>query len=200
MKQVLSLSLRTFKEIIRDPLSIVFGLGFPIVLIIIMSLIQMNIPVELFLPSRLVPGMVIFGESFFTLFAAMIVAKDRETAFLERLYTTPLKGWQFILGYILPILPLALIQSLLCYLCGLCFKLEPTIGILYGILWSVPISIFFISLGILFGSILSLKAVGGICGALITNLTSFLSGLFFDLTLVGKDSKYLLNVYHLYML
>ena len=186
MKQVLSLSLRTFKEIIRDPLSFIFGLGFPIVLIIIMSLIQMNIPVDLFLPERLVPGMTIFGHAFLTLFASMLVAKDRETAFLERLYTTPLKGWQFILGYILPLLPLALAQSLACYLCGLCFKLEPTIGILYGVLGGVPISIFFIALGILFGSILSLKAVGGICGALVTNLTSLLSGLFFDVTLVGK--------------
>ena len=186
MNKVYALALRTLKEIIRDPLTIVFGLGLPVILIIFLSAIQMNVPVEIFMPGELVPGMVVFGQSFFTLFAAMIVSKDRETAFLERLYTTPLKSIHFILGYMLPILPLALIQALACYLTGLCFKLEPTIGILYGALGSLPISIFFISIGLLFGSILNAKAVGGICGALMTNLTAFLSGIWFDLELVGE--------------
>ena len=47
----------------------------------------------------------------------------------------------------------------------------------------------FIALGLLCGSILTDKQVGGICGALLTNLSAWLSGTWFDLELVGGVFK-----------
>ena len=44
-------------------------------------------------------------------------------------------------------------------------------------------------LGLLCGSILTDKQVGGICGALLTNLSAWLSGVWFDLELVGGVFK-----------
>ena len=44
-------------------------------------------------------------------------------------------------------------------------------------------------MGLLCGSILNVKQVGGICGALLTNLTAWLSGVWFDLELVGGAFK-----------
>ena len=99
---------RCAKEILRDPINLGFGLGFPIILIYLMSAIQANIPVNLFEIDNLTPGMTIFGLSFMTLFSATLIAKDRESAFLQRLYTSPLTAVDFILGYMLPILPIAL--------------------------------------------------------------------------------------------
>ena len=46
-------------------------------------------------------------------------------------------------------------------------------------------AVFNIALGLLFGSILGVKQVGGVCGALLTNLSAWLSGVWFDLSLVG---------------
>ena len=190
---------RNFKEILRDPLTLLFGLGFPGVLIVLLSVIQANIPVSLFEIQHLVPGMTVFGLSFMTLFSASLITKDRESAFLTRLYATPMKGMDFILGYTLPQIPIALAQSVFCYLVGFLFGLKLTINILWAVLMILPAAVLFIGLGLLFGSILTQKQVGGICGTVLTNLTAWLSGIWFDLDLVGgafKKIAQLLPFYH----
>lgn len=191
--KLFTFSKRTAKEILRDPLNLGFGLGFPIILLLLLSAIQANIPVSLFEIKNLTPGITIFGLSFMTLFAATLLAKDRESALLQRLYTTPLTAVDFILGYMLPILPIAVGQSFVCYITGILLGLPVTITIVYAILFMLPISLFFIALGLLFGSILGTKQVGGICGALLTNLTAWLSGVWFDLHLVGGAFEKIAN-------
>ncbi len=186
MKRVWTFSVRTMKEIVRDPLNLAFGLGFPVTLLLLLSAIQASVPVSVFEIDALTPGITVFGLSFMTLFTANLVAKDRESAFLERLYTTPLTASDFILGYILPVLPVALAQSGICYLVALCLGLTPSANILLALLGILPLSLLFVGLGVLFGSILSVKAVGGICGALLTNLSAWFSGIWFDFELVGK--------------
>lgn len=187
--RMLTFANRNTKEIVRDPLNLGFGLGFPLVLIFLLSAIQANIPVKLFEIQHLTPGITIFGLSFITLFSATLISKDRTTSLLQRLYTTPLKPVDFILGYTLPIIPIAVAQSVICYAAALILGLEITVNILYAILFIIPISTLFISLGLLFGSMLNDKQVGGICGALLTNLTAWLSGVWFDLELVGGTFK-----------
>jgi ABC-2 type transport system permease protein len=135
--------------------------------------------------DTLTPGITIFGLSFMTLFSATLIAKDRESAFLQRLYTTPLRGLDFILGYMLPILPIALGQAVICYLVAIPLGLTVSINIVYAIIGVIPMAIFNIALGLLCGSVLGVKQVGGICGALLTNLSAWLSGVWFDLKLVG---------------
>ncbi len=180
---------RNAKEIIRDPLTVCFGLGFPLVLILLLSAIQANIPVDLFRIESLAPGITVFGLAFMTLFSATLIAKDRGSALLQRLYTTPMTPLDFILGYTLPIIPFALAQSVICYAVATVLGLDITVNILLAILFILPISVLFIALGLLFGSILTDKQVGGICGALLTNLTAWLSGIWFDLELVGGIFK-----------
>ena len=183
--RMLTFAGRNTKEILRDPLNLGFGLGFPIVLILLLSAIQANIPVELFEIAHLTPGIAVFGLSFMTLFSATLISKDRGSSFLQRLYTTPLTPVDFILGYTLPIIPVALAQSVVCYIVAIILGLEITVNILYAVIFIIPISVLYIALGLLFGSILNDKQVGGICGALLTNLSAWLSGTWFDLELVG---------------
>ncbi len=186
-------SARCAKEILRDPLNLLFGLGFPLVLLLLLSAIQANIPVSLFEIDTLTPGVSVFGLSFMTLFAATLVAKDRESAFLQRLYTTPLTGVEFILGYMLPILPIALGQTIICYLAAIPLGLAPSVNILYAVIGMIPMAVFHIGLGVLCGSVLGVKQVGGLCGALLTNLSAWLSGVWFDLELVGGAFEKLAN-------
>ncbi len=194
MQKTWVLSKRNTKEILRDPLTLVFGLGFPLVLLYLLSAIQANIPVDLFRLPRLTPGITVFGLSFMTLFSGMLLARDRESALLVRLYTAPLSSLQFILSYLLPLLPLSILQAAVTYLAALPIGLRPTWGILLSLLGILPVALFFISVGLLFGSLLDVKAVGGLCGALMTNLTAFLSGVWFDLTLVGGWFEAVANV------
>lgn len=190
---------RNAKEILRDPLTVLFGLGFPLVLILLLSAIQANVPVPLFEIEHLAPGIAVFGLSFMTLFSATLIARDRGSSLLQRLYTTPLAPLDFILGYTLPVVPFAVAQSIVCYAVAVLLGIEVTVNILFAVLFILPISVLFIALGLLFGSILNDKQVGGICGALLTNLSAWLSGTWFDLDLVGgafREIAYLLPFVH----
>ena len=197
--KMLTFSNRNAKEILRDPLNLIFGLGFPIILILLLTAIQTNIPVTLFEIAHLTPGIAVFGLSFMTLFSATLIAKDRGSSLLQRLYTTPLSSKDFIIGYILPILPICIAQTLICYVVAIFLGLEVTVNILLSVIATLPIALFFISMGLLCGSIFTDKQVGGICGALLTNLSAWLSGTWFDLELVGgafKNIAYALPFVH----
>jgi len=183
--RTLTFAKRNLLEIVRDPLNLCFLFGFPIVLLLLLSAIQANIPVSLFEIRHLSPGIAVFGLSFITLFSATVIAKDRKSSLMQRLYTTPMTPADFILGYTLPLLPVALTEGIVCYLFAILLGLELGAGLLLAIVMLLPVSLFYIAIGLLCGSIFNDKQVGGICGALLTNLSAWLSGIWFDLELVG---------------
>ena len=158
-------------------------------MILLLSAIQANIPVALFEIQHLTPGITVFGLAFMTLFSATIIAKDRSSSLLQRLYATPLTPMDYILGYTLPIIPISIVQCVICYIAAILLGLNITVNILYAVVFIIPVSILYIALGLLCGSVLTDKQVGGICGALLTNLSAWLSGIWFDLDLVGGAFK-----------
>ena len=187
--RMLTFAKRNALEILRDPLNLFFGLGFPVVLILLLSIIQANIPVSLFEIDHLTPGVTVFGLSFITMFSSVIIAKDRGSALLQRLYTTPLTPLDFILGYTLPMLPISLAQSMVCYAVALLLGLAPSVNILYALAMIIPVALLYIAMGLLFCSILTDKQAGAVCGSILTNLSAWLSGIWFDLELVGGVFK-----------
>ena len=180
---------RNTKEILRDPLTLIFGLGFPLVLLVLLSAINAGIPKEannaMFTIQNLAPGISVFGLSFLALFSSMLISKDRTTSFVLRLFTSPIKPADFILGYTLPMLPMALVQSAICYAAALFYGLPLSADLLLATVVNLPIAVVFIALGLLFGSLLNEKAVGGVCGALLTNLSAWFSNIWFDTSMVG---------------
>lgn len=191
--KLLTFARRNAKEILRDPLTLFFGLGFPLVLMLLLWIIQQNIPVSLFALEHLSPGITVFGLSFVSLFSATMIARDRGSSLLRRLYTTPMTSADFILGYTLPMVPMALGQGIICYLAAMLLGLAPQMGIVYAIVFLLPVSLLYIALGLLCGSLLNDKQVGGICGALLTNLSAWLSGIWFDLKMVGGAFESIAN-------
>ena len=132
---------RNGKEMVRDPLTLAFGLGFPLVLLLLLSAIQANIPVSMFEIAHLTPGITVFGLAFMSLFSATLISKDRSSSLMQRLYTTPLTARDFILGYTLPILPIAVAQSVVCYVAAICLGLTASVNILWAILGIIPVSV-----------------------------------------------------------
>lgn len=190
---------RNRKEILRDPLNLAFGIGFPVVLLVLLSAIQANVPVELFEIRMLAPGIAVFGLSFISLFSGTLISKDRGSAYLTRLFTSPLSATDFIVGYTLPLLPMAIVQIIVCFLVSALLGLALDFNVLVGFLVLLPTTALFIAIGLLAGSLFNDKQVGAICGALLTNLSAWLSGTWFDLNLVGgafKTVAYLLPFVH----
>ena len=197
--RLLTFAKRNLKEIVCDPLNLSFLFGFPVVLLLLLSAIQANIPVSMFEVQHLSPGIVVFGLAFMTLFSATLIAKDRQSSFMHRLYTTPMTSLDFILGYTLPLIPIAFAEGIVTYIFAVILGLEVSVNILLSILFIIPVALLYIGLGLLCGSIFNDKQVGGICGALLTNLSAWLSGIWFDLDLVGgafKKIAYLLPFVH----
>lgn len=180
---------RNAKEMMRDPLNLAFGIGFPLVLLFLLSAIQSNIPVSLFEVDQLTPGIAVFGLSFISLFSGTLISKDRSTSFLMRLFTSPLLASDFILGYALPLLPMAVAQSVICFIAAFALGLTISVNLLVALVVLIPTAILFIAIGLLAGTVFNDKQVGGICGALLTNLSAWLSGTWFDLNLVGGTFK-----------
>lgn len=182
--RMMTFSDRNFKEMVRDPLTLFFGALFPLALLGLLYAIGRNVPTQLFPIAELAPGIAVFGQSFLTLFSAMLISRDRGTALTQRLMASPMTGADFILGYALPLVPLAVVQAVLCLLCGGLMGLSLAHLPLMLLVLLVS-ALLYIAMGLLFGSILNEKQVGGICGALLTNLSAWVSGIWFDVKLVG---------------
>ena len=189
MKRMLFFARRNALEILRDPISVFFGVLFPVLLLAVLSLINSAIPKQanmtLYEIENLAPGIASFGQCFLALFSSMLVSKDRCSSFMMRLRTSPLRSWEYIAGYCLPMLPMALAQSLVWMVAAMPMGLTPSVNIITMSIGLLPTACLFIALGLLLGTILSEKAVGGICGALLTNLSGWLSGTWFSVEMIG---------------
>lgn len=197
--RALAFARRNTKELFRDPLTLFFGLGFPLVLLVLMTVIQNNVPVEIFRLETLAPGIALFGLTFLALFSGLLLARDRTSAFLARLVASPMTAADFLLGYLLPLLPMAVGQSAICMAAAVILGLPLSWNLPAVVLSLIPSALLFIALGLLCGTLFNDRQVGGMCGALLTNVTAWLAGIWFDLSLLGggfKTFAYLLPFAH----
>lgn len=197
--RILAFAKRNTKELIRDPLTLFFGLGFPLVLLVLMNVIQRNVPVEIFRLETLAPGIALFGLTFMALFSGLLLARDRTSAFLARLTAAPMTAADFLLGYMLPMLPMAVGQTAICLGAAVALGLPLSWNLIVVVLSLIPSALLFIALGLLCGVLFNDKQVGGMCGAILTNVTAWLAGIWFDLSLLGKGFRtfaYLLPFAH----
>ncbi|MBQ9940418.1 MAG: ABC transporter permease [Clostridia bacterium] len=181
--RTLNFAKRNFKEISRDPLSLIFAVILPLFLLFIFQ--QFDIPNESYKLENFTPGIVIFGFSFITMFTAMLISKDRTTSLLIRLGVSPMRPMEYILGYMLSIVPVILVQNILFFILAIILGLEFSINIIFSIGLSVVIAILFIAAGIIIGSISSEKASSGISSILV-QLVCFTSGMYFPREILGK--------------
>lgn len=190
MHRTLTFSGRNLKELLRDPMSWIFGVALPLAILLIMQIILASIDgealasVPMFAVDRFVCGVVVFGYAFFSMFTAMLLSKDRSSAFLLRLFASPMRARDYILGYTLPILPLVTAQFVFTVTVALCFGLGFTANILLAYVVSLPAALFFIGIGLTLGALLGDKAVGGISSAVV-QLAALFSGMWFDLDMIG---------------
>lgn len=194
MNRITAFSERNIKELLRDPLSYIFCLGFPLVMLVIMSIVNQSIPAEanmtIFNIENLAGGIAMFGLSFIMLFICLTVSKDRSGAFLTRLYASPMRSSDFIAGYMLPMLFLSILQILITFAASILAAAimgENTIsvgGALLAVVVLIPAAIFFIAAGLLFGSLFNEKAAPGLC-SIIISLATLLGGVWFDSEAAG---------------
>ena len=188
--RTLNFAKRNTKEIIRDPLSIIFSIILPLFLLFIFS--RFNIPSDNYKIENFTPGIIIFSFAFLTLSTSTLISSDRNTSLLIRLGVSPMKSKEYILGYIISLIPIVLIQNILLFTLAIILGLKFSITIIYSILISTLISILFISIGIIIGSIFNEKASSGI-SSIIVQLVVFTSTMYFPKEMLGNFFSHLCN-------
>lgn len=186
--RAIALASRNQKEIIRDPLTLLFGIGLPVIVMWLFSVMQKNMPFDLYSIEKLTPGVIVFSFSFITLFSGMLLGKDKSSSLLMRIFASPLKARDYIIGYLLPLLPIALFQIAVCFMTALVLGLPLTFNILTAIFVLTIIALLYIGFGLLFGTLFTDKQVGGIF-AIFVNITTWLSGTWFEPDMIGGTFK-----------
>ena len=190
MNRTVVFAKRNISELLRSPISWVFGLLLPLGIFVIMQVIIKSIgeagaaAVPMFGVDRFTGGVVIFGTSFLSLFCALLISSDRKQSFLVRLFASPMKSSDFIFGYVLGALPLAVASSVITFITALCFGITPTWNILVAVVFAVIIGLLFVSIGVILGSVLSDKNAPPLC-SVVVQVAALLSGMWFDLDMIG---------------
>lgn len=191
--RICALIKRNFKEILRDPLSLAFMLAMPLGMELLFYFIFHGQSAQ-FEMKYLAPGIVAFSQSFLSLFSGLLIALDRSSAFLTRLYVSKAKSSEFIMGYAFALFPIALAQSIIFFLVG--GIIDPSIfGIemLYSVFLSLIPATFFIGTGILLGSLCNERSIGGVASIVIAG-QSMLSCMWFPPESLGKGMLTVMRV------
>ena len=107
------------------------------------------------------------------------------TALMTRLSVSPMKRAEYVLGYLLSTLPIALLQCLLITAAGVALGLPMRVRVLLAIPAALPAAVLFALFGVFIGNIVSDKAAPGV-SSVIVQLVCFTSGMYFPKELVGK--------------
>ena len=197
MSKTINFCKRNLKELLRDPLLYVFCLGFPIVMLVLFQIInkftQGNTPT--FTLLSLLPGIIMFSYTFAMLNMALIVSKDRQTFFLKRLYSSPMRAYDFVLGYAIVGLIIGLCQAVVCIVTGGVIAIitrEAFLGLgqlILLVLSQIPMLITFVFVGILIGTVFNDKSAPGISSIFIS-VAGILGGCWMPIETMGGFEKF----------
>lgn len=193
MKKTWIFAKRNILETVRDPVLYIFCLGFPVAMLALFQIINhySGGMAQGFTPRSLVPGVMMFSFTFVMLTMSLLVSRDKSTAFLRRLYASPLRSHQFVLGYAIPAIVIGIAQAIVCagtgaILAAACGEEYFSFGsAVLLVLSQLPILLFCVFLGILFGALLNDKSAPGITSVFITS-SGILGGAWMPLDTMGS--------------
>lgn len=196
MNKLISLTKRNMKEMLRDPLSLVFCLAFPVVMLVLMQSIFLsfeNIP-DNFLIENYASGICVFGYTFIGMFVALQIASDKNTSFIKRLNIAPINKLVYYLSFVFSALPLAILQSIIFFAIALIFGFPFNINLLLSIIYLIPSALLYISLGIMIGVICNNEKQTGPISSIFISLTGIMGGVFMPLSALKGGIKVVVNI------
>ena len=139
------------------------------------------------------PGIAVYGLMILISTAAGIIAGDRERGFLSRMFTTPAKPWDFILGYSLPFIPVLIISTLIYLGVGIALGLTIVGNLGHAFLVFFLIGLCSIGIGMIVGSLVKSESQTGISWLFIVPM-AMLSGAWFTVDRMPSALKSIAGV------
>jgi ABC-2 type transport system permease protein len=180
----------------RDPLSLGLAVALPVGMLLILVAVG-NAVGEADAPSMtataLTPGIALFGYVMLMFSSAMALSRDRDSSLLGRMFTAPVSASDFIAGYSLPYLPVALAQTVVLFIIGLFFGLAMVGSPALVIVLLGLMAVFYISLGMIFGTTLTVNQVSGAYSVVL--LLTIFGGAWIDLSALGGAFETVANLF-----
>ncbi len=195
MNKLMALTNRNLKEMLRDPLSIVFCLIFPVVMLILMQAIFLNmeqVP-DNFRIESYASGICVFGYTFICMFVALQIAGDKNTSFIKRLNIAPMNKFSYYLSFVCSSLPLALCQTLLFFVIALIFKFPFNVNFILSIIYLIPSALLYICLGVLIGIICNNEKQTGPISSIFISVVGIFGGIFMPISALSEGFANFLN-------
>lgn len=200
MKKCLVLAVRNIKEMLREPLSLIFCLGFPLVMLLLMQIIfkSMTVGAE-YIPDNFkiqnyAGGICVFGYTFTGLFVAMQISSDKNTAFIKRINIAPISKLTYYLSFFASALPVAFIQTVLFFLTALIFGFPIGVNLVLSVIYLIPSAVLYVCIGILIGALCSNEKQTGPVSSIFISLTGILGGVFMPLSAFGGGFAEFVNI------
>ena len=124
------------------------------------------------------PGIAVYGLMILISTAAGIIAGDREKGFLSRMFTTPAKPWDFILGYSLPFIPVLIVSTLIYLGVGMALGLTVVGNLGHAFLIFFLTGLCSVGMGMIVGSLVKSESQTGISWIFIVPM-AMISGAYF---------------------
>lgn len=180
MKGMFILAWRNIKETVREPLSLVFCIGFPLIMLVLMQVIFMNME---FVPANFAiesyaSGICVFGFTFTGLFVALQISSDKNTSFIRRINISPINKLCYYGSYFFSALPVALCQTVLFFCVALIFGFPFNGNFFLSIIYLLFSACFYIFVGLLIGSLCANEKQTGPVSSIFISLTGILGGVF----------------------
>ena len=187
---------RNLKEMTRDPLIYIFCAAFPIFMVLMFQIIlhYAGENVSIFEVKSLIPGIMMFSYSMLMLITSLLISKDKTSAFLKRLYTSPMKSHNYIIGYFIPFFIVGISQSIICIILGyICGAISGTGFISFGrslllIIEMLPMMFIDIFIGMILGTVLNEKSAPAVTSIFIS-LCGIIGGAWMPLETMGNFEK-----------
>ena len=187
MNRFFSLVKRNLLEIVRDKLSLVFCIFFPLIMLVLMQVIlgQFSERPQNFEIANYSVGMCVFGYTFVALFVANLIAGDKNTEMYNRLRLAPMSTFCRVLSYVVAVVPIVCVQTVLFLVLSLCFGLPFSIGLVVAFFYLMPSALFYVLLGVLIGLVSKNERQAGSISSIITSTVGIFAGIFMPLEAMG---------------
>jgi len=139
------------------------------------------------------PGIAVYGLMILIATAAEIIAGDREKGFLSRMFTTPARPSDFILGYSLPFIPVLIVSALVYLGVGMALGLTVVGNLGHVFLIFFLIGLCAIGIGMIVGSLIKSESQAGISWLFIVPM-AMMSGAWFTVERMPSALKSIAGV------
>lgn len=200
--RIRAFSMRNAREMLRDPVSYIFTLGMPVAMLLLYRIIAVSVEksageeaAAFFALENLMPGVAVFSFGFTMLNTALLLSKDRSSAFITRLYISPLKTAEYVIGYSVPQMLFSLLQILLCFCAAFLMGMRADFwDCAVSGLVMLPSVWLYVGLGLLIGTLLNDKAAPPVSSILVT-ASSLIGGVWFSPALMGEQFEAVARIF-----